>query len=97
MIPLRQIVGSARRMVPSIRAMSSAGPLVDTAVDNDGIATVTMQRPPVNSLNLDLLQAMSKALDEVAKNKCKGMILTSVSFFLLWVCSITIYTKSSLM
>nr|ADB57048.1 enoyl-CoA isomerase [Heliothis virescens] len=80
MFPLRQIVGNAtRRFVPSLRAMSSSGPLVDTAVDNEGIATVTMQRLPVNSLNLELLQAMSKSLDEVAKNKCKGMILTSAS------------------
>lgn len=73
--------------MPSFRAMSSSGPLVDTAVDNEGIATVTMQRLPVNSLNLDLLQAMDKALDEVTKNKCKGMILTSVSL-LFFMCSI---------
>lgn len=80
MFPLRQIVGNVtRRVMPSIRAMSSKGPLVDTAVDNEGIATVTMQRLPVNSLNLELLQAMDKALDEVAEKKCKGMILTSAS------------------
>ncbi|GBP79773.1 Enoyl-CoA delta isomerase 1, mitochondrial [Eumeta japonica] len=49
------------------------------AVDNDGIAVVTLQRPPVNSLNLDLLQAMNNTFDDVAKNKSKGMILTSAS------------------
>lgn len=79
MLPLRQVFAHAKRVVPSFRAMSSSGPLVDTAVDGDGIATVTMQRLPVNSLNLELLQEMDKALDEVAKNKCKGMVLTSAS------------------
>ena len=90
MFPLRQLVGNVtRRVVPSIRAMSSKGPLVDTAIDNEGIATVTMQRLPVNSLNLDLLQAMDKALDEVVEKKCKGMILTSVSSVKFTICCIS--------
>ncbi|XP_075978497.1 enoyl-CoA delta isomerase 1, mitochondrial-like [Anticarsia gemmatalis] len=79
MFPIRQIVNNVRRVAPGFRAMSSSGPLTAVEVDNEGIATVTMQRPPVNSLNLDLLQDLSKSLDEVAKNKCKGMILTSSS------------------
>ncbi|GAB0093439.1 enoyl-CoA delta isomerase 1, mitochondrial [Sergentomyia squamirostris] len=54
--------------------------LVSTQVDDKtGIATVTMNRPPVNSLNLDLLREISGALDAVEKNKSKGMILTSSS------------------
>lgn len=65
--------------MPAFRSMSSSGPLTAIEIDNERIATVTMQRPPVNSLNLDLLQELSKTLDEVAKNKCKGMILTSSS------------------
>ncbi|CAH0584436.1 unnamed protein product [Chrysodeixis includens] len=79
MFPLRQVFGHAKRVIPSFRAMSSSGPLVDTAVDGEGIATVTMQRLPVNSLNLDLLRDLSKALDDVADKKCKAMILTSAS------------------
>lgn len=80
MFPLRQIVNNAKRIVPNIRPMSAkAGPLVDLAVDNEGIAVLTMQRPPVNSLNLDLLQELDKSLDEVAKNKSRGLILTSAS------------------
>ncbi|KAG6444685.1 hypothetical protein O3G_MSEX003507 [Manduca sexta] len=80
MIPLRQAVNIGRWAVPSIRCMSAkAGPLVDVAVDNEGYAMVTLQRPPVNSLNLELLQDISKSLDEVGKNKSKGMILTSSS------------------
>ncbi|CAH2090947.1 unnamed protein product [Euphydryas editha] len=77
---LRSIVNNAKRFAPNIRAMSSqGGPLVDLTVDNDGVAILTMQRPPVNSLNLDLLKEISKSLDEVAKNKSKGLILTSSS------------------
>ncbi|KAI8426085.1 hypothetical protein MSG28_005044 [Choristoneura fumiferana] len=77
MIPLRQIARHAGRALPACRPMSSA-PLVDVA-DSDGIAIMTLQRPPVNSLNLELLQVMNKSLDEIANNKPKGMILTSAS------------------
>ncbi|KOB69773.1 Enoyl-CoA delta isomerase 1 [Operophtera brumata] len=77
MYPVRKLFGNGRLVQSGVRAMSAKGPLVDLAVDGEGIAVLTMQRPPVNSLNLDLLQAMSSSLDEVAKNKCKGMILTS--------------------
>ncbi|XP_026316740.1 enoyl-CoA delta isomerase 1, mitochondrial-like [Hyposmocoma kahamanoa] len=79
MFPLRRAVYSARCILPNVRYMSGQGPLVDLTVDNGGIATLTMQRPPVNSLNLDLLQQMSKALDDVGKNKARAMILTSSS------------------
>ncbi|XP_063382341.1 enoyl-CoA delta isomerase 1, mitochondrial-like [Cydia fagiglandana] len=78
MLPLR-LVRLATRL-PICRPMSAstapAGPMVDVA-DDGGIAVMTLQRAPVNSLNLELLQAISKALDDVAKNKPKGMILTS--------------------
>lgn len=46
--------------------------------DKTGIATLTLNRPPVNSLNYELLQDISVALDDVAKNRSKGLILTSV-------------------
>jgi enoyl-CoA hydratase/carnithine racemase len=38
-----------------------------------------MNRPPVNSLNLELLQSLSKAFQDLDDNrKVRGMILTSV-------------------
>lgn len=77
MFPLRQVARHASRALPACRPMSSVS-LVDVA-DSDGIAVMTLQRPPVNSLNFELLQAMNKSLDEIANNKPKGMILTSVS------------------
>ena len=46
--------------------------------DKNGYATLTLNRPPVNSFNLELLTTFSRALDEVEKNNSKGMILTSV-------------------
>jgi hypothetical protein len=44
-----------------------------------GISTVTLQRLPVNSLNLELLQELCKIFDALEQDKSRGMILTSVS------------------
>ncbi|CAH2981431.1 unnamed protein product [Chilo suppressalis] len=81
MFSLRSLfTNNVRRALPAARHMSSKeGPLVDLKVDDDGLATVTMQRLPVNSLNLELLQELDKAITDVGKNKAKGMILTSAS------------------
>lgn len=57
--------------------MSSCSPLVDISVDNSGIATLTMQKQPVNSLSLDMIQDLIKALDEIENQKYKGVVLTS--------------------
>lgn len=58
---------------------SSTSPLVNVEVnDSTGIATVTMNRKPVNGLSLDLLEALSNRLDDLEKNKTRGAILTSV-------------------
>lgn len=46
--------------------------------DRTGIATMTMNSLPVNSLNLELLSAISGSLDVLNKNNTRGMILTSV-------------------
>lgn len=40
---------------------------------------MTLNRPPVNSLNLELLSDISAAIDELQNTRCKGMILTSSS------------------
>lgn len=59
---------------------SAADKLVITEVDDKtGYATVTLNRPPVNSLNLELLTAISETLDDLQNNKSRGMILTSSS------------------
>ena len=53
--------------------------LVSVKVDNGGIATMTMQRPPVNSLNLDLLLEIGKTIKKLEKDNARGLILTSDS------------------
>lgn len=53
--------------------------LINLAVDDKtGIATMEFNRPPVNSLNTPLLQDISGALDELTRNRSKGLIITSV-------------------
>ncbi|KAL3285130.1 hypothetical protein HHI36_019254 [Cryptolaemus montrouzieri] len=59
---------------------SEAKNLVAVAVNNQtGVATVTLQRPPVNSLNLELLNELSSALTELEEKKARGIILKSSS------------------
>lgn len=47
--------------------------------DKTGYAILSLNRPPVNSFNLDLLHAFDNALGVLEKNSPRGMILTSVS------------------
>lgn len=62
----------------SARSLSSTASLVSVEVnDKTGIATVTLQRPPVNSLNLELLSDIRYNLTELGKNKSRGAIITS--------------------
>ncbi|KAF4526463.1 hypothetical protein B566_EDAN014075 [Ephemera danica] len=78
MLSLRPILRSLPNL--ATRAMSSQGKLVDIAVnDKTGVATVTMQRPPVNGLNLELLQDLSSAFQQLEDDRSRGMILTSSS------------------
>ncbi|KAH8249720.1 hypothetical protein KR032_011719 [Drosophila birchii] len=62
------------------RLMSTVAKLTMVEVnDKTGIATLTMNRPPVNGLNLELLQDLKTSIDEIENNKSKGLILTSSS------------------
>ena len=38
-----------------------------------------MQKSPVNSLSLELIQSVSNTLTELEKNKCEGLVLVSVN------------------
>lgn len=51
--------------------------------DKTGIATVTMNRPPVNSFNLELLRDLHESIKQVECNKSRGLILTSVSHLIV--------------
>lgn len=59
------------------QASTESKSLVLTNVDGK-IATMTLNRPPVNSLSLELCQAISDAIRDIEKNKdVKGLVLTS--------------------
>jgi len=77
----RNLLNYARFNVNIVKHQStkSDGLVLIDVNDKTGFALVTLNSPPVNSLNLELLTAFSNALDEVKNNKSKGMILTSVS------------------
>nr|XP_023013139.1 enoyl-CoA delta isomerase 1, mitochondrial-like [Leptinotarsa decemlineata] len=63
-----------------VRCFSAEPKLVSLDVnEKTGFATLNMQRPPVNSLNLELLTEITAALTEAEKIKCRGMVLTSKS------------------
>lgn len=78
---IRKIVKSQIPIIKNnVRLLSSQENLIDIKVnDQTGIATLTLNRPPVNSLNLELLTSISNGLDEIMENRSKGMILTSSS------------------
>ncbi|EDW12522.1 enoyl-CoA delta isomerase 1, mitochondrial [Drosophila mojavensis] len=60
------------------RTMSTTTKLTTVEVnDKTGIATLTMNRPPVNGLNLDLLRDLRQSIAEIEGNKSRGLILTS--------------------
>ncbi|XP_055902344.1 enoyl-CoA delta isomerase 1, mitochondrial [Eupeodes corollae] len=67
-------------ILPGVRQMSSSGSLTTVEVnDKTGIATLTLNRPPVNGLNLELLTSIKNSIEEIENNKSKGLILTSSS------------------
>lgn len=70
------------RRAPTVfrRMLSSETPskLVSLSVnDKTGIAKVTMNNIPVNALSTPLMKELLVTLEEVKKNNCRGMIITS--------------------
>jgi len=63
----------------SVRCMSAEASKLVTVNINDktGVATVTLNRKPVNGLSLELFEALSNTLDDLENNKTRGAILTS--------------------
>lgn len=63
------------------RAFGNGAGLLDTQVNSKtGVVTVAMKRPPVNSLSLELVTELTNTMMQFEKDKCRGMILTSVRF-----------------
>ncbi|KAH8249721.1 hypothetical protein KR032_011720 [Drosophila birchii] len=62
----------------SKRLMATTTKLTSVEVnDKTGIATLTLNRPPVNSQNVQLLVDLQKSIGEIESNKSRGLILTS--------------------
>lgn len=65
----------------SAKLSSKSDRLVVTEFNDEGVATIAFNRPPMSSFTLELLQDFSETLDLVNNKKdYKGLILTSVSF-----------------
>lgn len=70
----------ARSLFRGVRMCSSNSNLLKVSVnEKSGVATVSMNSLPVNSLNVELLSALSSTLKDIESNKSRGLILTSVS------------------
>lgn len=75
----QKILSLLPRTVVISRQLSSASKLTIIEVDDKtGIATLTMNRPPINALNVELLQDLHKSIQDIESNKSRGLILTSV-------------------
>lgn len=80
---IRQLVrkaGVARTLsLKEVRCMSSSSDrLLLSMDDKTGVATVRMNKPPVNSLNLEFLTDFTIMLEKLENEKaCKGLVLTS--------------------
>ncbi|XP_020807063.1 enoyl-CoA delta isomerase 1, mitochondrial isoform X2 [Drosophila serrata] len=62
------------------RMMATTTKLTSVEVnDKTGIATLTLNRPPVNSQNVQLLEDLQTSIAEIESNKSRGLILTSAS------------------
>lgn len=75
-------LGRRQLRLPCLRRFFSSKTNSLTLVEVDdktGIATVTMNRPPVNSFNLELLKDLHESIKQVEYNKSRGLVLTSVS------------------
>lgn len=74
-----KILSLVPRAAGAYRTMSTTTKLTTVEVnDKTGIAILTMNRPPVNGLNLDLLRDLRQSIAEIEGNKSRGLILTSV-------------------
>lgn len=67
---------------PSLcRWNSSSNKSVHIKQEN-GIAKILLNRAPVNSIVPEFFRDIAEAVEEAEKNKCRGIILTSVSLTL---------------
>lgn len=47
--------------------------------DDGQVATLSLNRPPVNSFSMDFMNEITHALETIENSNCRGLIITSVS------------------
>lgn len=60
-----------------VRSVKSARSIVTTCDIGNNLLRISMADMPVNSLNLDLIQNLTKAVDDANNSTCDGIILSS--------------------
>lgn len=74
-IPSRWLLANNVRYQSS----STAEELINVDVnDNSGISVVSLNRKPVNSLSLELFKDFCGVMDDLERDKVRGMVLKSV-------------------
>ncbi|CAH1802708.1 unnamed protein product, partial [Owenia fusiformis] len=79
LVSLRRCLGAVLKngaAMVQTRSYSAASGYLKVTTEND-IATIAMDKKPVNSLNLEFLTELSLTLEKLENEKCKGLILTS--------------------
>lgn len=80
-----KLLGLGRRQLLGVRRCQTKANVSNLTLvevdDKTGIATLTLNRPPVNSCNLELLLELNENIKQIECNKSRGLILTSVSSF----------------
>lgn len=81
-IASKRINVTAHSLSSWTRRLKSPESLINLSInEKTNIATLELNSPPVNSLNVALFKEACDALDELAKYRPNGLILTSVSEF----------------
>lgn len=71
---IKGAAGTYRR-IQQLRNISTK--LVNTAINNEGISIIEIQRKPVNALSTQLLTEIRDALECAENNRVRGILLTS--------------------
>lgn len=82
-----RLIDGVRRIKPilcggqSLRSLANGATSKLTTIevdDRSGIATLSMNLPPVNTLTMELMHDLIDSINQIESNKSRGLILTSV-------------------
>ncbi|EDW03561.1 enoyl-CoA delta isomerase 1, mitochondrial [Drosophila grimshawi] len=72
-----KLMDLGRRLCRSIGNNNGSNLTMVEVDDKTGIATLTLNKPPVNSCNLELLLDLNESIKQIERNGSRGLILTS--------------------